>query len=230
MLKSREGGRIPQAVIFDMDGVLVDSTEAHYLAWLDVCRERGFEPTRGEFHETIGTGNDVTVRMLFGGEWTPEAIAELAGRKEAAYRDAVRDSLEVIDGAADLVEALDREGWRLALGTSAPPENVDCVMARFPAAARLAVKVNAGMVREAKPAPDLFLRAAELLGARPADCIVIEDSLMGLEAAKRAGMVGVGLTTTLGRERLAAKAALVADSLRELTPARLLALIRDRSS
>ncbi len=225
MVKPRETGNPAPAVIFDMDGVLVDSTEAHYLAWRDICRERGMELSRETFHQTIGTGNDVTIRMIFGGEWTDRAIAELGGRKEAAYRSAVKDSLRVIDGAAELVETLAAAGWRLALGTSAPPENVECVMARFPAAGRLAVRAHAGMVKKAKPAPDLFLKAAELLGAAPHDCVVIEDSLMGLEAAAKAGMTGVGLTTTLDRRRLASKAKLVVDSLRELSPARLRELV-----
>lgn len=212
---------MPEAVIFDMDGVLVDSTEAHFAAWREICRRREFDLQRGDFLRTIGTGNDVTIRMLFGGEWTAETIAELAHEKETAYRLAIRENLQVIDGAADLVERLNGAGWRLALGTSAPRENVQCVMERFSAAPLLSVKVHADMVENAKPAPDLFLKAAELLGVPPEDCVVIEDSLAGLEAAAKAGMIRIGLTTTLGREELGPAADLVVDSLREVTPERL---------
>lgn len=207
-----------RAVIFDLDGVLIDSTEAHFRAWRVVCRDLGIELTWDLFVKTIGTSNDVTVETIFGKGVSPERSRELAHAKEERYRVEVRSNMVVIDGAADLIERLHQAGWPMALGTSAPLANVECVMEAFPAAALLPVKVNADMVSTGKPAPFLFLKAAELLGVKPADCVVVEDSLAGLESARRAGMASVGLTTTMTREQLAEKAAAVVDSLREITP------------
>ena len=157
----------------------------------------------------------MTVRILFG---TGADGAELAERKERVYRDLIRQAPSYIDGAADLVAALHAAGWRLALATSAPRENVACVLEKFPAAALFAAKVNADMVAHSKPTPDLFLKAAELLAVPPARCVVVEDSIAGLEAAAKADMARVGLTTTIDLAELMTKADMVVDSLRDLTP------------
>lgn len=214
-----------RAVIFDLDGVLIDSTEAHYRAWQGVCRDLGFALEWELFLKTVGTSNDVTVRTIFGEDVLPERSVELANDKEIRYRREVKTGMVVIDGAVDLVERLHKAGWLLALGTSAPLGNVECVMEAFPAAALLPVKVNADMVSTGKPAPFLFLKAAEVLGVEPAACVVIEDSLAGLEAARRAGMASVGLTTTMTRAELAGYASAVVDSLRDVTPEMLDAIL-----
>lgn len=215
-----------KAVIFDLDGVLVDSTEAHYLAWRRICAEEGWDLSRKHFDRTVGTGNEVTVRILFGDEAESRA-AGLAGRKEEAYRVEVRKNLVYIDGGAELVQRLHDAGWRLGLGTSAPHDNVLCVLENFPAAHLLEAKVDADMVARGKPAPDLFLRAAELLGVPPARCVVIEDSPAGLDAAEKAGMARVALTTTFDLAELASKSDLIVDSLRDITPGGLAELLDD---
>lgn len=209
---------MPRAVVFDLDGVLIDSTEAHYRAWQGICRDMGFELEWPVFLKTIGTSNDVTIGVLFGDSISPERFVNLAEAKEIRYREEVKSGMHIIDGAPDLIEALHKEGWLLALGTSAPSENVECVMEVFRIGNLLPVKVNADMVATGKPAPLVFLKAAELLGVMPSECVVIEDSLAGLEAARRAGMAAVGLTTTMTREQLTGNAAVVVDSLRQVTP------------
>ena len=209
---------MPKTVIFDLDGVLVDSTEAHYQAWRAVCERHGVSVSRETFHTTIGTNNDLTSKVLLGDVVPASRRAELSEEKEELYRQGLRDNLTIIDGAPELVENLAAAGWRLALGTSGPTANVMRVMELFPAADFLTVKVTADMVAVAKPEPDLFLKAAELSGAKPAECVVVEDSTAGLMAARRAGMAGVGLTTTLGRDQLGPLADVVVDSLRELIP------------
>lgn len=216
----------PRAAIFDLDGVLVDSSEAHYLAWREVCRKEGWELPRERFYKTIGTGNEVTVAMIFGEDALPR-LEELADAKETAYRREVRKNMVYIDGGAELLRSLRDAGWRLGLGTSAPRENVLCVLENFPAADLLEAKADADMVPRGKPAPDLFLKAAELLGVPPRRCVVIEDSIAGLEAAAAAGMACIALTTSLDLAELASKADMVVDSLRDLSPEALAELLED---
>lgn len=206
-----------RAAIFDMDGVLIDSAEAQYASWKQVCTELGRDLTFAQFQPSMGTGNDVTVRILLGDE-AAGRFEEIAARKEAIFRRLVRENPKYINGAAELVQSLHDAGWRLALATSAPAENVACALEAFPAGPLLSVRVDADMVAHAKPEPDLFLKAAELVGVAPCRCVVIEDSIAGLKAAERAGMARVALTTTLDLAELAVHSDLVVDSLRDLTP------------
>ena len=208
-----------KAAIFDLDGVLIDSTEAHCAAWQEVCRRRGQDLSREHFLLTMGQTNWPTMRILFGAAPADAELAVLEQEKEELYRQWVREKVVLIDGAAELIRALAAAGWRRALATSGPGKNVECVMGIFPAADLLEVKINADLVKAAKPAPDLFLRAAADLGVPPARSVVVEDSEAGLQAARSAGMKAVGLTTTIGKDRLLAAGATIAvDSLREVTP------------
>lgn len=215
-----------KAVIFDMDGVLVDSTEAHYQAWLALARQRGLMVEREAFHQTIGSGTVDTGRAIFGPAVAEAELPALGLQKEELYRQMARQHLVIMNGAPELVAALVGAGWRVAVGSSAPLANVEIILDRFPTGKLFHAVSHAGLVRNTKPAPDVFLKAAELLDVPPGRCIVIEDSLAGLEAARRGGMAaGIGLTTTLSREALGKWARLVVDSLREVHPGTLEALL-----
>jgi beta-phosphoglucomutase len=205
------------AVIFDMDGVLVDSYSAHFQSWQRLYGELGIEYSEAAFAADFGrTSRDILHRRLR--EDLPEdRFREIDERKESYYRDIIRESFPAMDGADDLIEALAAGGLRIAVGSSGPPENVQLAIEKLRSGRLITAKVTGADVTRGKPDPQVFLMAAERLGVPPSSCAVIEDAVHGVTAAKRAGMVAIALTGTSSRADLAA-ADLVVDSLRELSP------------
>jgi HAD superfamily hydrolase (TIGR01509 family) len=134
-----------------------------------------------------------------------------------------------MDGAAELVDALSAAGFRMAIGSSGPPENVALVQEVFTGGGKIDAVVTRADVTRGKPDPQVFLVAAERLGVPPASCAVVEDAVHGITAAQRAGMTAIALTGTLDRDALSAADAVV-DSLRQLSPERIRALISARTS
>ena len=207
---------MPKAVIFDMDGVLVDSMNIHWLAWREAFRAYNIEITHEEFAKTSGMTHGPTALHLGAKNFPESDIANLAAiQKDVALR-LLAENYPAIPGASDLIRSLDLAGWRLAVATSGHPVNVELLRKNLPEANRFSVFVTCEDVTRSKPDPEVFLIAAERLGVTPADAVVIEDSIVGLEAAKRGGFIAVGLTTTFTREKLAPMADMVVDSLYNL--------------
>jgi beta-phosphoglucomutase len=213
------------AVIFDMDGVLIDSYRAHLEAWQQLGEKLGRPVTEEAFVPTFGRVNREIFHHLWGDAFTDAEIDRWGDWKEDAYRRIIMQRFPGMDGATDLLDALKDAGFALAIGSSGPPENVAAALLGLGRATLFDAIVTGREVKEGKPHPEVFLKAAEKLGLQPRACAVIEDSLAGLEAAVRAKMTAIGITGTFPRERLAEKAALVVDSLRELTPERIAELI-----
>ncbi len=217
------------AVIFDVDGVLVDSYWAHYRSWQMLAAELGLELTEEQFRATFGmTSREIIERHWAERQFSAGQIERLDHRKEALYRELIAEQFPVMDGAVELVRSLRRAGFRIGIGSSAPPENVAVSLQRLGLAELFDAVVTGADVRRGKPDPEVFLTAAEKLQLDPAACAVLEDSPAGITAALRAGMLAIGVAST-GRDRRALQhAAVVVDSLRELTPQRITALIRTR--
>ncbi len=215
-----------QAVIFDVDGVLVDSYQAHYDSWQLACREHGLEMTQDQFVATFGRTSREIIVELWGDRFgTPQAVAALDDSKEAFFRDLLRRSFPAMDGAAELIQALHQAGFRLAVGSSGPPDNVNLVLEHLKSRACFGGVVTATDVKRGKPDPQVFLLAAERIGVAPARCVVIEDAPAGVAAAHAAGMKCIAIASTgRVRESLAAAEAIV-NSLRELSPARISRLL-----
>ncbi len=221
-----------RGVIFDMDGVLIDTYRAHYESWRAVAREHGVAFSEQDFARTFGRTSREIIRL----QWTDLALTDervhaIDDRKEALYRDLVAHDFPAMDGARDLIDALRAAGFRLAVGSSAPPENVELAVDRLGGRQLFDAIVHGRDVTRGKPDPQVFLLAAERMGVGPRSCVVIEDAAPGVEAARRAGMASVAFVST-GRtetELLAASPLIVVRSLRELTPGTLSALI-DRVS
>ena len=209
-----------KAVIFDMDGVLVDSYRAHYESWRRLYRELGIDYTEMAFAADFGRVSRDILRRRLATDLTDKRVRELDDRKESFYRDIIREHFPAMDGADELIAALAADGIRLAVGSSGPPENVEVVLARLASGKLVDVRVTGADVTRGKPDPQVFQLAAERLGVPPESCVVVEDAVHGVEAAHRAGMAAVALTGTATRSRLAA-ADFVVDSLRDLTPQRL---------
>ena len=210
-------------VIFDMDGVLVDSYRAHFDSWNRMARAHGLAMTERQFAATFGRTTREIIKTLWPDSVSDNEIPAWDDEKEAAYRDILREAFPEMPGAAALVEALHEPGLALAIGSSGPPENVavvrECLPDVFDAA------VTAIDVTHGKPHPEVFLKAAAKLGISPANCAVVEDAPAGVEAARAAGMTAVAITGTAPREKLSQRAHLVVDALGELTPDRITALI-----
>lgn len=206
-----------RAVIFDMDGVLVLSAPAHWTAWVDAARQRGIELSREQFLSFNGFTNQDICARLWGERATPQFVAELAAAKEGAFRAAIAHEVPLAPGCRDLLHRLQALGTRLAVGTSAPRENVDLVLDGGGIRGFFGAVVHADLVQRGKPAPDIFLRAAELLGVPPASCLVVEDAPSGVRAARAAGMPAVGVLTNHGADELLDEGArTVVSSLAEL--------------
>jgi len=218
----------PRAVIFDADGVLVDSYRAHFEAWRAMGRRLGRDLSEERFAATFGMRNEDLMHLLWGDAVPEDEVAAWSAWKEATYRRLLRADFPAMDGARELIDALRAAGFRLAVGSSGPPENVAVCLEGLGRAEAFDATVDGSQVRRGKPDPEVFLRAAERLGVPPGRCAVVEDSVPGLVAARRAGMVAVGLVGTAPREALAPHADLVVASLRDLSPERLAALIDGR--
>jgi beta-phosphoglucomutase len=207
-----------RAVIFDMDGVLIDSYHPHLEAWIRLGRKLGHPITEEQFIPTFGRRNPEIFHTFWPGV-VPEAdIPKWSDWKEATYREILLADFPAMDGARELLDALKGAGFALAVGSSGPPLNVSVAVEGLGRAHLFDATVNSTEVVEGKPHPQVFLRAAEKMGLAPRACAVVEDSLAGLEAARRAGMTPIGITGTFTKDKLVGHAALVVESLRELTP------------
>ena len=183
-----------RAVLWDLDGTLVDSAEQHWQAWRETLEAAGLSVTRAQFRETFGQRNDAILTRWLGTGIPTERMRAIGDAKEARYRDLVAAAgLTPLPGAAGWVGRLARGSWRQAVASSAPRLNVEVVVRALGLAAHFGALVAAEDVEHGKPAPDVFLAAARRLGVPPARCVVVEDAPAGIEAARRAGMASIGV-------------------------------------
>lgn len=197
--------RMIDALIFDMDGTLVDSMPYHEKAWDLMLPELGVAVDRFEFFTwSAGLTNREIFPRLLGRAVSAEELAELAGRKEALYRVCYREVMTPMPGAVDLLTRARSAGMKTALGTAAPPENIELVIDGLDLREHFPVIVGGADVKNGKPDPEIFLRCAEHMAIAPACCLVFEDTPAGIEAAYRAGMQCIAITTTLNEAQVKA--------------------------
>jgi beta-phosphoglucomutase len=183
------------AVLWDMDGTLVDSEEFQWLSWRDTMAAEGLPIKRDQFVVTFGQRNDSILPHWLGADATPDRIQHIGDAKEALYRKLVRDSgIAALPGAAEWVRRLNQEKWRQAVASSAPRANVEVVLEMIGLAGCFQAIVSAEDVTAGKPDPQVFLIAASRLEMPPGHCVVVEDALAGVEAARRAGMRSIGVS------------------------------------
>jgi beta-phosphoglucomutase family hydrolase len=182
-------------VLWDLDGVLVDTGDFHFQAWSQTLLEYGIPFTRELFRASFGMNNAGVLTMLFGQTPAPDLLAEISDRKERLFREAIRGCAQPLPGVRAWLERLEAAGWRQALASSAPPANIDVLLDQLGLRPYFATIVS-GSDLPAKPDPAVFLRAARLIDVVPDRCVVVEDAVAGVEAARRAGMKCVAVATT----------------------------------
>jgi beta-phosphoglucomutase len=202
-----------------MDGVLVDTYHAHYESWLTLTEEMGRVFTEAEFASTFG----LTSRQIIAAFWgenrlDDKQIAVLDAKKEDAFRQIIEADFPAMPGAAALLRQLHDAGFRLAVGSSGPPENVNLVLDRLDVRQLFGAVVTGRDVTRGKPDPQVFLTAAQRLQVAPDRCVVVEDAPGGVAAAKAAAMANIGLTSTGRSPQMLEAADLVVGSLSELSP------------
>jgi beta-phosphoglucomutase len=176
-----------RAVIWDMDGVIIDSAEEHRQAWQRLAHEEGVRFSDADFWSTFGKRDDDIITLVWGTQ-SPERLQELADRKEAYFRALIRETAAPLPGSIELMRGLHEAGYAQALASSAPVENIKLISDVLGLGHYLTALVSGETVAHGKPAPDIFLKAAGELGIVPTQCLVIEDAVAGVQAAHAAGM------------------------------------------
>jgi len=184
-----------RAVLFDLDGVIVDSRPHHLSAWHALAREQRLEHAPDYFTQTFGLRNNAILAPLLGEERAGELTA-LAARKEELFRAEARGRLVALPGVRELLDFLDAQGVPKAIVTSTPRANLELILETLRLEGRFEALVAEEDAAKGKPDPEGFLVAAQRLGVAPERCVVIEDAPAGLQAAKAAGMRAIGVTTT----------------------------------
>lgn len=191
-----------KAILWDMDGVIVDSSAFHFAAWQETLAEKGIEFSREDFAKLFGTRNDFIIRTMMGTGVNREQIEVLVNEKEQRFREKARGKLKPFPGVLKLLGNLKKGNFKLGLVSSAPRENIDFVLNELKLEGLFDAIVFGQEVAESKPSPQIYQLAAEKLQVSPKDCIAIEDSPSGVKAAKAAGMRCLAVTNTHPPEEL----------------------------
>src|SRR5215468_11005322 len=184
-----------RAVLWDMDGTLINSEEFHWISWRDTMAKEGVQITREQFLSTFGQRNDSILSQWLGDTATPARIEKIANAKEELYRHLIRrNGISPLPGVAHWVRQLHQEGWPQAVASAAPRANIDAVLEALSATHIFQGIVSAEDVHRGKPDPEVYLTAASRVSVPPERCIVVEDAVAGVEGARRAGMRSIGVS------------------------------------
>lgn len=185
-----------EAVLWDLDGVIADTWEYHYLAWQDVFARRGATFTKEDFMRHFGRRHDTIIKFALGDGLSPEEFRAVTEAKQADYRRRVAGHIRPLPGAIALIRALNKNGIKMAIASSAPWENIEIIIRGLGIEDCFQAVAGGTEVAEGKPSPEIYLLAARKLGVSPAGCVVIEDAIAGVAGAKQAGMKCVAVTNS----------------------------------
>ena len=191
---------VPACVIWDVDGVLVDSYAPHFESWRKTAEKLGVSYTEEDFLSGFGKTSREHLKENFGASMADDQLDQIESDKEALYREMVTEEFPAMPGARELVQALKDADFKIALATSGPAANLMLAVRMMKLQPFLSAVVSGADVTKGKPDPEVFLKAAKNCGVEPSRCVVIEDSRFGVQAAKAAGMGCLGLLST-GHER-----------------------------
>jgi beta-phosphoglucomutase family hydrolase len=193
-----------KAVLFDMDGVVVDNLPYHVDAWLLFCERHNIPLTREIFYKELnGMNSKDTFEWFYKKEMSRTEVEILEEEKEILYRSFYKAHLKPALGLLDFLKTLRKHGIKTALATSAGPGNIDFIVDGLGIRDQFDAIIGGAEVSKGKPDPEIYLKAAELVGVLPSECWVIEDSLQGIASGLNAGMRVVGITTSHTAKELA---------------------------
>jgi beta-phosphoglucomutase len=200
------------AILFDMDGVIIDSNPFHKIALKAFCKQHGHDLTDEQLRLKIyGRTNKDWIPNLFGGNLSAEKIAQYGEEKEAMFREIYKDDVKPVTGLMQFLDTMMAQHVPMAIATSAPRSNVDFTLEHTHTEKYFKAILDEAFVTRGKPDPEIYLKTAAALGFNPQDCVVIEDSLSGVEAGKAAGCKVIGITTTHTPEELSNTDMVIAD-------------------
>jgi HAD superfamily hydrolase (TIGR01509 family) len=188
-------------ILWDMDGTLIDSIKLHYESWHQAFETIDIKITYEQFKETFGSNNHRVISSFLGYQPEPSLFEELANLKESLFRKLAAQYAQPFPGVMGWLRYFAEQGIKQGIASSAPPENIDTIVDVFQLNPYFDV-ILSGIHLPSKPDPAIFLKAASDLNYRPESCVVVEDSIAGLDAGKAAGMLTVGLSSTYPREVL----------------------------
>ncbi len=215
VLKLRDGTIIAEAnslfyiwrqsqktILWDMDGVIIDSASYHFDAWKDTFAKRGKDFTPENFNKFFGTRGDFIIRNIMGSNTSEREIDSMIAEKEDLFRKHITGKAKACPGAIELLTTVKKGNFKQGLVSSAPRENVDLILKELDIEDFFNCITTGAEVRESKPSPDIFTLAADKCGAKPRHCIVVEDSPFGIDAARKAGMKCMAVSTTHDEKEL----------------------------
>lgn len=204
-----------KAVLWDMDGTLVNSEELHWISWRNTMAKEGVVITREQFLSTFGQRNDSIIPAWLGSAASAERIERIGQAKEELYRDLVqRIGIAPEPGVATWLDRLQKHGWQQAVASAAPRANINAVLEALCVSRVFQGIVSAEDVKRGKPDPEVYALAASRVGVPAERCIVVEDASTGIEGARRAGMRSIGVSHK-GKDL---HADVVVESLEQLEP------------
>jgi beta-phosphoglucomutase len=203
------------AVLWDMDGVIADTGFYHMRSWQETFHQTGITFTKTDFNRVFGMRSDEIIRSVLGKDFTLEKMQTIMELKETTFRRLYRDNIKSFPGAIELIKSLNEAHFKQALVSSTPIENINLITGTLGIRACFDEIISGGDVTEGKPSPQGYLLAARKLGVVPAKCVVIEDAVVGVCAAKAGGMTCIAVTNTHPTEKLV-EADLVVDSLEKV--------------
>lgn len=201
-------------VLWDMDGVLVDTAELHYISWKVPLDKAGIPFDREKFRESFGMNNAGVVEHLLGRKPEKELFEQISEQKERIFRESVPGNVKPLPGVISWLIRLQQSGARMAVASSAPCANIETLMEELNIRPYFQALVS-GADLPGKPDPATFLEAARQIGVEPEGCVVVEDAIAGVQGAINAGMKCIAVTNTNSREALS-KANIIVDSLEAL--------------
>jgi len=203
---------LPKAILWDLDGTIIDSTECHYKSWVNALKSHGYAITRELFNANYGRNNLASLTGYLGFKPDLKIAAEIIHEKEELFREDVPEGGSMVAGVKSWLSSANKMGMKQAVASSAEMKNITTMLSVFELLTFFELLVS-GANLPAKPEPDVFLEAANLLNLSPEECLVIEDSAAGVEAAKRAGMACIAVLTSHTKSQLMS-ADLIVDDFR----------------
>ncbi|MEL6392891.1 MAG: HAD family phosphatase [Bacteroidota bacterium] len=186
----------PSALLFDLDGTLVDNMMIHHRAWQKLLLELGLDYSLERVKAEIHGVNMEILERLFGDRFTPEERQQLADQKEAAYRDIFANQMAAVPGALAFIQRAEALGLPIAIATAAPPENAEFVLDGLDLRRSVTALVHSEMVAHGKPNPEVIQKAADAIGVPLSQCLYFEDSVTGAKTGENGGVPTIVITTT----------------------------------